>query len=229
MNFSMQAKCSDAKVTMSDDTKTMTQEALDHPSPQPCQCYCCCPICRQLDVIRNQHLAEISASLAKIAICVCKKAVDMGIFFEPPVKGSEEMAKKSTGPAVKCPCLAPKSGGKKAVMTDVTLTSPLPSAIQLQALDAATPPNVVPIGPGDSVTTTLVSDHPEFFTIAPGADNLNWVGTIPPNTPQGSVANLAATMVGTIQGAPADLSASVKVTINVPPSPVAVDLAIVFG
>jgi hypothetical protein len=157
------------------------------------------------------------------------KAVDLAIVFglQPPIhaKGTNAMAnQKATGPAVKCPCLTQK-GQKKAVMPDVTLTSPLPQTIQLQPLDS----NGNPIGlaPTDTVTTTLTDDA--NLTISAGADSTHYVGTIPANTSQGAVANLAATMKGTIQGAPADFTASVKVTIDVPPNPVAVDLAIVFG
>ncbi len=159
------------------------------------------------------------------------RAVDLNIVFDPsvlptPKKESSNMAnKKASGPAVKCPCLAPK-GGHKAVMPDVTLTDPLPKSISLQPLDASGA--VVALSPSDAVTGTLSSDNASL-TITAGADSLNYVGTIPADTPQGSVANLSATLKGTIKGAPADLTASVKVTINVAPSPVAVDLAIVFG
>ncbi len=137
--------------------------------------------------------------------------------------------KAATGPAIKCPCLAPKHRGHKpqAVMPDVTITDPAPKSITLQPLDSSN--NVVALQSADSVVGTLTSDNDAALAITAGADTLNWVGTIPANTPAGSVANLSATLKGTIQNAPADLSASVKVTINIPPNPVAVDLAIVFG
>jgi len=110
--------------------------------------------------------------------------------------------------------------------SDVFLTDPLPRSITLQPLDVNN--NPVVLTPSDLVQGTLVSDSPSL-AITAGADTLNYVGTIPANTPQGSVANLAATLKGTIQGAAADLAASVKVTINLPPAPVAVNLAIIFA
>ncbi len=153
--------------------------------------------------------------------------VDLGILFKP--KGERMANKKATGPEVKCPCLTKKGGKHGLVMPEVTLTDPLPKSITLQPLDASG--NAVPLTPADNVTGTLVSDNAAALEISsdPGADSLHYVGTIPANTPAGSVANLAATLKGTIQGAPADLSASVKVTISLPPSPVAVDLAIIFA
>jgi hypothetical protein len=159
-----------------------------------------------------------------------QQIVDLGIEFgatDPLTKGKNDMAnKQATGPAIKCPCLCPKTGGMKAVMPDVVLTNPLPASITLQPLDASGAG--VPLTPADNVTGTLVSDN-AALTIAAGADATHYVGTIPANTPSGSVANLAATLRGTIKGAAADLAASVKVTINLPPAPTAVDLAIIFA
>lgn len=159
------------------------------------------------------------------------KAVDLSIVFgsatPTTAKGNEMANKKATGAAVKCPCLAAKAGPKKAVMPDITLTDPLPKSITLQPLDKDG--NVVTLTPSDTVAGTLSSSDSAVLAVAAGADTLNYVGTIPANTPQGSTADLAATLKGTIQGAAADLSASVHVTINVPPATVAVDLAIVFG
>ncbi len=176
---------------------------------------------RTLDCVESQLTCLVEA--------LTKRAVDLGIAFGSMPLAHERrraMAKKATGPTVEVPCLKPKGSGVGAVMPDITLTDPLPKSIKLQPLD--TSGAVVNLVTGDSVTGALTSDSPSL-TIAAGADQLNFVGTIPPNTPQNSVANLAATLKGTIAGAPADLSASVKVTINVPPAPVAVDLAIVFG
>ncbi len=159
-----------------------------------------------------------------------KAAEDLNIVFGPllPIlKGNVHMAnnKKAHGPGVKCPCLAPK-GGKKATMPDVLLTDPLPASVTIQPLDASG--NPIALTAADIVTCTLTSDSGSLV-ISDGADATHFVATIPANTPQGSVANLAATLDGTIQGAPAHLTASVKVTINVPPNPVAVDMAIIFG
>ena len=134
--------------------------------------------------------------------------------------------KKGTGPDKKCPALAPKNVKPNMVMPDVILTDPLPKSLTLQPVDVNGAPVV--LTPADSVTGTLTSDSTNF-TIAAGADTTHYTGTIPANTPTGSVANLAATLTGTIQGAPANLTASVKVTINLPPNPVAVDLQIIFG
>ncbi len=180
----------------------------------------------------NQSLHAINHNLERIADCVCHKVVDLGLVIQsqsPSTKGSVPMAhnKKAHGPAVKCPCLAPKGSKPKAVMSDVNITDPAPKSITLQPLDING--GVVTLSSTDSVIGTLVSDNDAALAITAGADTLNYVGTIPANTPMGSVANLAATLKGTIQNAPADLSASVKVTINIPPSPVAVDLAIVFA
>jgi hypothetical protein len=178
-------------------------------------------------------LGTIQSDLKKVLDLLTGKAADLAIVFgkaAPPIspKGSDPMPnKKASGPAIKCPCLAPKGGPKKAVMPGVTLTSPLPASITLQPLDAAG--NVITLAAGDSVTTTLTSDNTAALAIAAGTDNLHWLGTIPANTPPGSVANLAATMTGAIGGASVSLTASVQVTIDVPASPVAVDLAIVFG
>lgn len=178
---------------------------------------------------------SIDASLKKIVTCVCiepGKAEDLSIVLEsqPPSssKGKVDMAanKKASGPDLKCPCLAAKGGPKKAVMPDVTITDPAPKSIALQAIDASGA--VVVLTPADSVTGTLTSDSPNFV-VAPGADTLTYTGTIPAGTPFGTVANLAATLVGTIQGSPANFTASVKLTINIPPSPVAVDLIITIG
>lgn len=134
--------------------------------------------------------------------------------------------KKASGPALKHACLAPKGKHVGAVMPGVTLTSPLPASLTLQPLDSSGHP--VALTPADTVTTTLTSDSPNFV-ITPGADGTHYVGTIPANTPQGSVANLAATMKGTIGGSPADLTASVAVTLDISPSPTAVDLSIIFA
>ncbi len=186
--------------------------------------HCCgCSCCRLIEWKLN--------AILELLICIhTGKAVDLSILFglaNPPTKGSATVAnKKATGPVVKCPCLSKKSGPKKAVMPDVVLTDPLPKTIILQPLDASG--NVVVLTPSDTVTGTLTSDS-AALTISAGVDTVNYVGTIPANTPMGSVANLAATLTGTIRGAPADLTASVKCTISVPPSPVAVDLAIIFA
>lgn len=134
--------------------------------------------------------------------------------------------KKATGSAIKCPCLKAKGPGKGAVMPDVTLTDPLPSTITLQPIDASGA--AVALQPADVVTGTLTSSSVNL-AITAGADTLHYTATIPANTPQGSTADLAATLVGTIQGAPANFTASVHVIIDVPPAPVAVDLNIVFG
>ncbi len=180
---------------------------------------CCCVVEFKLDAILELLIAIYSG-----------RAVDLNIVFgltgRSPMKGSATMNKKASGPVVKCACLAKKGGPKKAVMPDVTFTDPLPKSMILQPLDAAGA--VIVLTSADTVSTTLVSDS-AVFVVSAGVDNLNYVATIPPQTPFGSVANLAATAVGTIQGAPADLIASVKVTLNVPPSPVAVDLAIIFA
>lgn len=179
----------------------------------------------------SESLVQINAGIQRLVACICEgKAVDLSIVLgqQPPTtsKGSAPMAnKKASGPGVKVQCFAPK-GGKKAVMPDVTITDPAPKSIALQAIDSSG--NVVVLQPTDSVTGTLTSDSPSL-TIGAGADTLNYVGTIPANTPFGSVANLTATMTGTIQGSPANFTASVKVTINIPPSPVAVDLIITIG
>ena len=176
-------------------------------------------------------LKVIAADVHRVVAEFTGEAVDLDIVFEstapptPKKDGAIMSNKKATGPAIQCPCLVPK-GGKKAVMPDVTLTSPLPASIMLQPLDASG--NPVVLTPSDTVTGTLTSDN-AGLTITAGADTTHYTGTIPANTPMGTVANLAATLTGTIQGAAANLTASVKVTINVPPSPVAVDLAIVFG
>ncbi len=174
--------------------------------------------------------AAILAALDRIEKAI-GVVVDLSIEFGSRshfVKGESTMAnKKATGPAIKVGCLAPKGGPIKSVGEDIVLTSPLPSSITLQALDANK--NPVPLTPADSVTGTLTSDSANFVISNDGSDSLHYIGTIPPNTPMGSEANLAATEVGTIQGAAADLTASRKVIINVPPNPVAVDLAIIFG
>ncbi len=157
---------------------------------------------------------SIDASLKKIVACVCiepGKAEDLSIVLEPAPtttsKGKVDMAanKKASGSPVKCPCLTAKGGPKKAVMPDLTITDPAPKSIALQPIDGSG--NVVVLTPTDSVTGTLASDSTNFV-IAPGADTVTYLGTIPANTPFGSVANLAATMVGTIQGSPADFTAS---------------------
>jgi len=135
--------------------------------------------------------------------------------------------KKGTASPVKCPCFGKKGGPKGAVMPDLTITS-VPQSITLQAVDGSVPPNPVPIGPNDTVTGTLTSDSASFV-IAPGVDSTHYVATIPANTPQGTVANLSGTEVGTIQGAPANFTASLKLTLNIPPVPVAVDLDIILG
>jgi hypothetical protein len=145
-----------------------------------------------------------------------------------PTKGKTDMAtKKATGPSIKHACLAPKGSTKpRAVMPGVILTNPLPESITLQPLDANGV--VIVLTPADSVTDTLTSDSPNMV-ITQGTSPVNFTGTILANTPQGSIVNLAATMIGTIQGAPANLTASVQVTLDIPPSPVAVDLQIIFG
>ncbi len=183
-------------------------------------------LANQQAILANQ--AALANAIAKIAAAV-GTVTDLGIAFgsnPPNSKGNVMANKKASGPAVKCACLSKKGGPMKAVMPDITLTDPLPKSITLQPLDASG--NAVPLTPADNVQGTLTSDA-EHLAITPGPDSLNYVGTIPANTPQGSVANLAATLTGTIQGAAANLTASVKVTINVPPQPVAVDLAIIFG
>ncbi len=231
MNLSLQAKCTEASVKMGDEKTTMMQHASEHPPPpNPCSCHAeLTGLNMTLEAI-NLNLAKIAANLLRIADCLCHKPVDMALIIgdNPPTKGSAKVAnKKASGPAVKVPCLSKKGGPKRAVMPDVTLTDPLPKSITLQPLDAGGV--AVPITPADSVTGTLTSDNDSALAISAGVDSLNYVGTIPANTPAGSVANLAATLVGTIQGAPADLTASVKVIVSIPPSPVAVDLAIIFG
>jgi hypothetical protein len=166
------------------------------------------------------HLIELKldAILALLKAIYTGKATDLAINFK---KGTETMSN------VNVPCLSEKSKSKpRAVMPDVTLTSPLPTSMTLQPLNAAGA--AIVLTPADVVTGTLASDN-VALTISAGADSTHYTGTIPANTPQGSVANLAATLKGTIQSAPADLTASVKVTIDVPPSPVATDLAIIFG
>lgn len=179
--------------------------------------------------LQAQTLERIEASVCRLVdALLAPKAVDLDIVFgSPQVRGMKNMAnKKATGPAVKCPCLAHK-GGKKAVMPDVTLTDPLPASITLQPLDASG--NVVALTPADNVQGTLTSSNSAVFSVTQTADSLHFVGTIPANTSQGSTTDLTATLKGTIGGAAADLNASVHVIINLPPAPVAVDLAIIFG
>lgn len=157
-----------------------------------------------------------------------KNITDLDILVEPnqPTKeGSNTMNnKKATGSPIKCQCLRP-AGLKSAVMPDITLTTP-PSSITLQPVDANG--NPVGLSPTDTAKGTLTSDSASFV-IGAGADTLHYVATIPANTPLGTVANLSATLFGTIQGAPANLTASVKVTLNIPPTPVAVDLDIIIA
>lgn len=192
-------------------------------------------VAKQISRLTDAVTAGFAAVVAQLQILVNLqpgKAVDLGIVFGPKspanVKESNPMAanKKATGPDKKIGKFSKKGGAKAAVMPDVHLTSPLPASMTLEALDASG--GVVALTPADSVTTTLTSDSANFV-ISDGADSTHFVGTIPANTPQGSTANLAATMKGTIQGAAADLSASVKVVLDVPPAPTAVDMAIVFG
>jgi hypothetical protein len=160
------------------------------------------------------------------------KAVDLDLVVKslanPSTKGTNAMAgnKKASGPAIKCPCLKAPGGPKQAVMPTVTLTLPLPASIALQPINASG--GNVTIAPTDSVTGTLVSDSPNLV-IAQAADSLHYTGTIPANTPFGSVANLAATLIGTIQNAPANFTASVQVVIDLPAVPVATDLDILFS
>ena len=175
----------------------------------------------------EQLLRQLIAIEEKIlAALLPPVATDLHIEFGSQSKEKHMASKKTSGPGIKCPCLTAKSGGTKAVMPGVTLTSPLPASLTLQPVDASG--NPVALQPTDSVTATLTSDS-AIFAISQGPSQLQFVGTIPANTPQGTVANLAATLNGTIQGAAADLTASVQVTIDVPPAPVAVDLQIIFG
>jgi hypothetical protein len=181
----------------------------------------CCGCCRVIEI-------KLDAILQLLIAIQTGKPVDLNIVFglTPPKTRENVMAnKKGSGPAKKCPCLKPKSGGKGAVMVPITLTD-VPASINLQPIDASG--NPVTISPSDTVTGTLTSDSASFV-IAPGVDTLNYTATIPANTPQGTIANLSATAKGTIQGAAADLTASVQLTLNIPPSPVAVDLQIILG
>lgn len=191
---------------------------------------------RRLDRI-DERLDHVHSMLHRLEtkidqlIALHRKAVDLGIVFgsaspTPVTRGSEMANKKATGSPVKCPCLKPKSGGAKAVMPDITLTDPLPKTITLQPLDASG--GVVTLAPTDVVQGTLISSNANFI-VTPEADTLHFIGTIPPNTAQGSTADLSATLKGTIANSPADLTASVHLILNLPPNPVAVDLAIVFG
>ncbi len=187
---------------------------------------CCCNCYDRLRLIE----AKVNAILEILVNLQTGKAVDLSIVFGlahpiKPTEGTVTMAnKKATGAGKKCPCLAQK-GKVGMVMPDLTLTS-VPASITLQPLDASG--NAVPVSAGDTVNGTLTSDSPNFV-IAAGADSTHYGATIPANTPQGTVANLAATLTGTIQGAPADLAASVKLTLDIPPVPVAVDLEIILG
>ena len=134
--------------------------------------------------------------------------------------------KKATGSPLTIPCF--KKGMKaNAVMPPQSLTT-APSAITLQNVDGATPPNPVTIGPGDSVTGTLASDSTSFV-VAAGADSLHYTATIPAQTPLGTVVNLSATETGTIQGSPANFTSSIQLTLNIPPVAVAVDLQIIIA
>jgi len=151
---------------------------------------------------------------------------DLDIVIGPISKGTAMVSKKATGSPVKCPCLAPKSTTKRAVMPDVVITDPAPKSITLQPKDANG--NPVPLTSADTVTGGVTSDN-AAFAISAGVDTTHFTATIAANTSQGTVANLAATLKGTIQGAAADLTASVKVTIDIPPSPVAVDLDIIIA
>ena len=184
---------------------------------------CCCCCCELIQV-------ELRAILQLLISIQTGKAVDLNIVFgltpANPAKGTSKMAnKKGTGSPVKVKMT--RKGKVGAVMPDLTLTA-VPSSITLQPVDDNTPPNPVTVGPADVVTGTLTSDS-SSFSIGAGADTLHYVATIPANTPMGTVANLAATLVGTIQGAPADFTSSVKLTLNIPPSPVATDLEIILG
>lgn len=185
-------------------------------------CHCCC-CCRVIEI-------KLNAILQLLISIQTGRPVDLEIILgltpSKPMKGKDAMAnKKGTGAPVKCPCLKKKIGKVGAVMPPITLTT-VPASITLQPVDASN--NPVTISSSDSVTGTLTSDS-SSFVIGAGADDRHYVATIPANTPQGTIANLAATLVGTIQGAPADLAASIQLTLNIPPSPVAVDLEIILG
>lgn len=150
----------------------------------------------------------------------------LGTASPKPVKGSEIMSnKKGTGSPVSIKMTQRGASAKGAIMTPQTLTA-VPSSITLQPVDVSG--NPVKIAPTDSVNGTLASDSASF-AVAAGADSLHYTATIPPNTPQGTVASLSATLNGTIQGAPANLTASIQLTLNIPPVPVAVDLDIIIG
>ena len=181
----------------------------------------CCAWLRLIEI-------ELNAILQLLISIHTGKPVDLAIVFGSMAskfqKGKDAMAKKATGSPVKCPCLKKKTG-HQAVMTPLTLTS-VPSSITLQPIDSGG--NPVTVTPSDSVTGTLTSDSSSFVIVS-GVDTLHYTATIPANTPQGTVANLAATLVGTIQGAPADFTASIQLTLNIPPVPVAVDLEIIIG
>lgn len=139
------------------------------------------------------------------------------------------MVKHATGPAVTCPCLSDSKGGKaKMVMPEVVLVDPAPKAVTLQVIDPITG-NPHPLDPADVVTGTLTSDNEAVFSVVQDADTLHYTATIPANTPLGSVANLAATVNGTIGGNPQNLTASVKVTINIPPASQPLDLQILIA
>ena len=151
---------------------------------------------------------------------------DLEIVITPNSERKTTMAnKKATGSPIEIACLAAKTSGKRAVMPDQTLTS-APASITLQPVDVNGA--AVPLTSADSVTGTLASDSGSFV-IGAGADTRHYVATIPANITFGTVANLAATEVGTIQNAPANLAASLKLTLNIPPSPVAVDLDIILA
>lgn len=189
-------------------------------TPMPC----CCPCCELVNI-------KLNAILALLNSIYPGKAVDLEIVFglrpSQTSKGSVSMPnKKATGSPVKCPCLKAKGTSKQMVMTPLTITSPVPASITLQTIDQNGNPYT--LAPTDTVTTTLASDN-AGYVISAGADNTHWVGTIPANTPQGTIANLASTEIGTIAGAAASFTASVQLTLNIPPSPVAVDMEIIFG
>lgn len=134
---------------------------------------------------------------------------------------------KGTQSTIKCPCIADKKGGYKAVSPPVVFTDANPKTIILQLIDANGQP--VALDENDSVQGTCTSDNPAL-TVSEAGDSLHYAGSIPsPMPPTGTVVNLAATAKGTVKGAPFDGAASVQITINIPPTPTAVDLQIIIG
>lgn len=181
-----------------------------------------------------EHIHKMLHCIVHLLDCIKHgKAVDLGIVFgslhPKSMKGGITMPnKKAAGPAIKVGCLS-KRGGMKSAQPDVIFTDPLPKSVVLQPLDDNKQP--VPLTSADKVKGTLTSDSDKFTVVqdTTNTDTLHYVATIAANTPLGTEANLAATLVGTIQGAAADLDASVKVILNIPPNPVAVDLLISFA